>query len=595
MPASPVVATSDLVTYTIKINGQPIDTSFQVLSVMVNNQINRIPFCEIEILDGNADAEDFPISNGSTFIPGNMMEVMAGYESGTQTIFKGLIVKHSIRIKKDEGPVLVVIGKDAAVKMTKVRKNSYFTNTTDSSILSSIIGKYGLSADVSSTTPQLKEVIQYYATDWDFVLARADVNGMVTIVNNGKVSIQSPASISDTVLTFTYGIDIFEFDGEVDAENQFKSVKSSAWDMKGQAITSQSQSPTDFGAGNLSTSTLSSVLDLDSFDLQTGAFLESDMLTSWAKAKAIKSTYAKMTGMVQFQGNASVVPGVLIELKGVGERFNGKGFVSGVRHELHEGNWITTVTLGISPDWFTEQLKVEAPLASGLLPGVQGLQIGIVKQINSDPDNELRVKLDLPLVGTAGEGVWARLGNGYASSGFGSFFYPEVNDEVIVGFFNDDPRYPVILGSLYSSGRAPAFTPDEQNNTKALVTRVKMKVEFQEDKKIITITTPANNQIVLSDEAKNIKLSDENNNSITLSPSGIEIKSASAITINAATNLSMEAATGASVKVSGGDLAMQALNISNEAQLSYKAKGNASAQLTAAGEVKIQGALVMIN
>jgi hypothetical protein len=148
---------------------------------------------------------------------------------------------------------------------------------------------------------------------------------------------------------------------------------------------------------------------------------------------------------------------------------------------------------------------------------------------------------------------------------------------------------------LYSSGRAPAFTPDEQNNTKALVTRVKMKVEFQEDKKIITITTPANNQIVLSDEAKNIKLSDENNNSITMSPSGIEIKSASAITIEAATNLSMEAATGASVKVSGGDLAMQALNISNEAQLSYKAQGNASAQLTAAGEVKIQGALVMIN
>ena len=199
------------------------------------------------------------------------------------------------------------------------------------------------------------------------------------------------------------------------------------------------------------------------------------------------------------------------------------------------------------------------------------------------------------MVGTAGEGVWARLGNVYASSGFGSFFYPEVNDEVIVGFFNDDPRYPVILGSLYSSGRAPAFTPDEQNNTKALVTRTKMKVEFQEDKKIITITTPANNQIVLSDEAKNIKLSDENNNSITMSASGIEIKSASAITINSATNLTMEAATGASLKVSGGDLSMQALTISNEAQLSYKAQGNASAQLTAAGEVKIQGAIVMIN
>jgi Rhs element Vgr protein len=595
MPASPVVATSDLVTYAIKINGQAIDTSYQILTVTVNQQINRIPFCEIEILDGNVETEDFPISDSSSFIPGNKIEVMAGYEGATQTIFKGIIVKHSIQIKKNHGPVLTILGKDETVKMTKVRKNAYFTNQSDSDILSSLIGKYGLSADVGSTTPQQKEVIQYYATDWDFMLARADVNGMVVMVNNGKVSIQSPESLTDSVLTLTYGIDIFEFDGEVDAENQFKSIKSSAWDMKGQELTSQSQSPSNFDSGNLSTSTLSGVLDLDSFNLQTGGFLESDMLTTWAKAKAVKSAYAKMTGSVQFQGSAAVMPGELIELKGVGERFNGKGFVSGVVHELQDGNWITTVTLGISPDWFTEQLKVEAPLASGLLPGVQGLQIGIVKQINSDPDNELRVKLDLPLVGSAGDGVWARLGNMYASSGVGSFFYPEVNDEVIVGFFNDDPRFPVILGSLYSSSKTAPFTPDQENNTKGWVTRSKMKVEFQEDKKIITITTPANNQIVMSDDAKNIKLSDQNSNSITLSANGIEIKSASAITLKAATTLSVEATSGATVKVTGGDLSMQALNVSTEAQLSYKAQGNASAQMTAAGEVKIQGAIVMIN
>jgi len=205
------------------------------------------------------------------------------------------------------------------------------------------------------------------------------------------------------------------------------------------------------------------------------------------------------------------------------------------------------------------------------------------------------VKIDLPLVGVGGDGVWARLSNLYASSGFGSFFYPEVNDEVIVGFFNDDPRFPVILGSLYSSGRAPAFTPDEPNNTKALVTRTKMKIEFQEDKKIITITTPGNNQVVLSDDDKSIKLSDQNNNVIKMSSSGIDINSASAITIKAATTMTLEASTGASLKVSGGDFTAQAMNISNEAQLSYKAQGNASAQLTASGEVKIQGAIVMIN
>lgn len=595
MPASPVVANSDLITYSVKVNGQPISGTYNVLSISVESSVNKIPYCEIEILDGSADSEDFPISDGSVFIPGNKIEVMAGYENTNETIFQGVIIKQSIQVRKEEGPVLMVVCKDSSVKMTKVRKNAYYMGTTDSSIISTLIGNAGLTADVTSTSAQLKEVVQYYATDWDFMLSRADVNGMIVIANNGTVSVKNPDNITTEVLTLTYGVDIFEFFGEIDSENQFKSVKTSSWDMKSQSVISVTQSPSDFASGNLSTDTLAGVLGLSSFDLQSGAFVEKDLLTNWAKAKATKSKYSKMSGTVTFQGSSSVAPGVLLELKGLGKRFNGKGFVSGVRHELRDGNWITTAEMGLSPDWYVAETTVEAPVAAGLLPGIQGLQIGVVKQINSDPDNELRVKIDLPLIGVGGDGVWARLSNIYASSGFGSFFYPEVNDEVIVGFFNDDPRFPVILGSLYSSGRAPAFTPDEQNNIKAVVTRTKMKIEFQEDKKIITITTPGNNQVVLSDDDKSIKLSDQNNNVIKMSADGIDINSAAAITIKAATTMTLEASTGASLKVSGGDFSAQAMNISNEAQLSYKAQGNATAQLTASGEVKIQGAIVMIN
>lgn len=595
MAASPVVSTTDLITYSVKVNNKEIDSTFNVLSISVENTVNRIPWCEIEILDGSPDDEDFPISDGNVFIPGNTIEVMAGYENSNQVIFQGIIVKHAIRIRKAEGSVLAVICKDKAVKMTKVRKNAYYTNTSDSTIISTLIGNYGLTASVASTATQLKEVVQYYATDWDFIVSRADVNGMIVIVENGTVNVKSPDSITNEVLTLTYGVDILEFEGEVDAENQFKSIKSSAWDMKGQAMTSESDTPSNFEAGNLTTSTLAGVLDLDSFNLQSGGFLETDMLTNWAKAKAIKSKYAKVLGTIKFQGNAGVVPGVLLELKGVGSRFAGKGFVSGMKHELQDGNWITSADMGLSPEWFTTELKTEAPMASGLLPGVQGLHIGVVKQINSDPDNEFRVKIDLPLVGTGGDGVWARLGNFYASSGFGSFFFPEVNDEVIVGFFNDDPRFPVIIGSLYSSSKAPAFTPDEKNSTKAIVTSAKMKIEFQEQDKIITITTPGNNQIVLSDKDKSIKLSDQNSNTISMSSSGIEINSASAVTIKAATTMSIESATGTTVKVSGGDLSMQAMNVSSQAQLSFKAQGSVTSELTASGEVKIQGAMVMIN
>lgn len=595
MPVSPATASNDVISYKVLVNGSAIDSTYNIHSIMVESFVNRIPFCEIELLDGSPDKEDFPISDSSTFVPGNPIEVQAGYENTTQTIFSGIIVKHSIRISQEGGPLLVVVCKDKSVKMTKVRKNAYFVNKKDSDIISGVIGTYGLTADVSATSVTEKEVIQYYATDWDFMLSRADINGLIVIAGSGKVQVKDPDSLTSTPLVLTYGVDVFGFDGEIDAEDQFSSIKSSAWDMKGQSVISQTATPGNFDAGNISTSTLAGTLGVSPFELQSAGFMESGMLQSWAKAKAMKSKYSKMKGSVRFQGSALAVAGSLMQLKGMGSRFSGSGFISGVRHEVVDGNWFTTAYLGLTADWFTSEVKVEAPVTSGLLPGAQGLQIGVVKQINEDPDKEFRVKIDLPLVGSGGDGVWARLGNFYASSSFGAYFFPEVNDEVIVGFFNDDPRYPVILGSLYSSGRAPAFTPDAPNNTKAIVTRTKMKIEFQEDKDIITITTPKNNQVILNDEEGSIKMADSNSNTITMSSSGIEIKSASAVTIKAATELNMSATSGGSCKVSGGDLSMEGLNVSCNGQMTFKAQGAASAQLTASGEVKIQGAMVMIN
>ena len=89
-----------------------------------------------------------------------------------------------------------------------------------------------------------------------------------------------------------------------------------------------------------------------------------------------------------------------------------------------------------------------APGASGLLPPIAGLQTGIVKQVAKDPGGQFRVALELPLLQMPGQLVWARLASFYASNKIGEVFYPEVGDEVVAGFMNQDPRYPVILGSL---------------------------------------------------------------------------------------------------------------------------------------------------
>ena len=86
-----------------------------------------------------------------------------------------------------------------------------------------------------------------------------------------------------------------------------------------------------------------------------------------------------------------------------------------------------------------------------MLPAANGLQIGVVTALEDDPQGDDRIKCRLPMVGAGEEGLWARLATLDAGDGRGTYFRPEIGDEVVVGFLDDDPRNPVILGMCHSS------------------------------------------------------------------------------------------------------------------------------------------------
>jgi Rhs element Vgr protein len=346
--------------------------------------------------------------------------------------------------------------------------------------------------------------------------------------------------------------------------------------------------------GDLASADLSSVLNLSSFTLQTAAPLEKTALQEWAKGQQLKAGLSRIRGRMKFQGSAKAKIGAQIELDGVGNRFNGNVFVSSVNHELAQGNWITEVDFGMSFDWFAEQRDLVAAPAAGLLPGVDGLQIGVVKKLDADPEGQYKIQVSTPLMQAETDGVWARLANFYASNAFGAFFIPEIGDEVVLGYLNNDPSSPIVLGSLYSSKLKPPYELTADNFTKAVVTKSKLKIEFDDDKKIITITTPGNNKIVLSDDGKSILLQDQNSNKVQLSDSGIVLDSPKDISITAKGKITLDAVGEIGV-TSKADVKIAGLNINNSANVGFVAKGNASAELSASGQTTVKGAMVMIN
>jgi uncharacterized protein involved in type VI secretion and phage assembly len=88
----------------------------------------------------------------------------------------------------------------------------------------------------------------------------------------------------------------------------------------------------------------------------------------------------------------------VISLDGLGDRINGKVFVTGVRHQIANGDWITDAQFGLSVNWFATQFPVNTPKAAAMLPAINGLQIGVVTQLKDDPDGEERIQVRLPVI-----------------------------------------------------------------------------------------------------------------------------------------------------------------------------------------------------
>ena len=136
-----------------------------------------------------------------------------------------------------------------------------------------------------------------------------------------------------------------------------------------------------------------------------------------------------------------------------------------------------------------QDTSVAAPAAAALLPGVNGLQVGVVVS-NEDPEGEDRVRVVLPLVDKRAEGAWARVAALDAGHNRGFFFRPELGDEVVVGFFNDDPRQAVILGMLPSSAKPAPLQGSDDNHEKLYQSRAGMRWYLNDDRKIMAVGNP---------------------------------------------------------------------------------------------------------
>lgn len=567
-----------------------------IVSVTLRLALNSIPWARLVFADGDMPSGKAPLSDGAWFKPGALIAVKAGYGDDEAELFRGIVVRHGFRITGNNDSRLEVECRHSACKMTLGRRSAHYNEQTDGAVIQTLIGAAGLSADVAGTAVTHAALVQHHCSDWDFMLARADAMGLVVRCAGDQVSVKEPDFSGAAALSVTWGVDLIDFAADIDARQQWKSVQATSWSPAQQGLLQGAPASPLAGQaqGDLDGATLAAVASPEVYALQTAATQTKDVLDAWAKAAQLKATLARVRGRLSFQGNAKALPGTLLALAGVGERFSGAVYLSAVQHEIADGNWLCRAEFGLPPDWHMERPDVRSPAGGGLVPGIRGLHIGVVMKLDEDPAGEQRIQVQLPYLQAETPGIWARLAQGHASAGFGQFVVPEVGDEVVLGFFNDDPGCAVILGSLYSSKHTPPYALEAENNTKAIVTRCLHRIEFNEKDKIITIETPAKNTVVLDDKGQSVLLKDQNGNSVKLSGSGIEISTPKDFKVSAQGGITLAATTGMKLDCQA-DIQAQGLNITAQAQVGFTGKGTATAELSAAGQTTVKGAMVMIN
>jgi uncharacterized protein involved in type VI secretion and phage assembly len=207
-----------------------------------------------------------------------------------------------------------------------------------------------------------------------------------------------------------------------------------------------------------------------------------------------------------------------------------------------------------------EQSPLDVMIDERVPQGLGGRWYGVypaqVREI-VDPEDMGRAKVSLPWCADGGDQqyeVWARVATMMAGNNRGSWFMPDVDDEVLVVFEAGDPTRPYIIGALWNGQDAPPVSMEEANNVKTLRSRngVQVTLNDEDGQETLKLETPGGHTITMTDGETAIRLEDSNGNTIRMESSGITIDAsgttielntggvtitASRVTVNAGTSV----------------------------------------------------------
>lgn len=220
-------------------------------------------------------------------------------------------------------------------------------------------------------------------------------------------------------------------------------------------------------------------------------------------------------------------------------------------------------------------------LHDGATAGLNGRWFGVYPAIVTDivdPDGQGRVRIRLPWspdTNSSSYEAWARLATLMAGNNRGSWFIPDVEDEVLVMFEAGNPRRPYVIGALWNGRDTPPESMDGggRNYIKTIRSRngVRISMDDTDGQETVTVETPGGQKVVLKDGPGSVEVADSNGNSLKMEASGVTLMASGTLTVQAS-SITMSAGSvtvNAGTSTFSGTVNVVTLNASSVLSASY--------------------------
>ncbi|MET4696912.1 phage baseplate assembly protein V [Endozoicomonas lisbonensis] len=535
--------------------GKELTPKLRVVSVEAHWQCHDIPRATLVVADGETTTGKWENSELPQLAPGKEVDIKASFlgdKASEVTLFKGLITGQSLKASTG-GSFLTLQLHGDLIKLVEPRLSQVFPEKSkDGDIIKKLITDGGATAKaVAATTVEHTQLAVYDESPWSFIKYLAEANGLLVMPGLEGVTIDAPAKLKGK--DHKLRIDQFKTVSlDLDDTNALEKVSASAWSVKDQKAESPAKgaAPTNIAGGKETAASAAKALGRKEWATVSGSLLQAGELTGWSTAELVYRELDRYRGSLSVEG-MEAAPGDSIELEDFGALFNGKYMVTGVNHRVDGDGWTTTLSIGLplTRTRFFNGLHKQAPRVRGLL-------IGQVQAYKDDPDAQFRFPVLVPAFGAKDNILWARLGAPYASAEAGLFLPPKPNDEVVLGWCDDDPRQPVILGSLHNPRNKPPLEFDNKLEKRGLViTKDALTWLFDEKEKNLTLTASDKVSTVLSETDGQLLSQDKNtvtlnkevivesDKDVTLKPGGKAVLKAGAdVAVEASGNCAIKAA-----------------------------------------------------